>query len=146
MSRGTILACALSLLATSVGAKTMPDPAKMEAAVHAYVAAFEAGSADQVAALYAADATVEDPIGSPIHKGREAVRAFYAESMKTGAKLKLEGPVRIAGDYAVFPFSVNLNFDGGPKRIDVIDTFRFNEANEVVEMRAYWGQSNMHGF
>lgn len=124
----------------------MPDPVKMEAAVHAYVAAFEAGSADQVAALYAQDATVEDPIGSPIHKGREAVRAFYAESMKTGAKLKLEGPVRIAGDYAVFPFSVNLNFDGGTKRIDVIDTFRFNEANEVVEMRAFWGPNNMHGF
>ena len=124
----------------------MPDPVKMEAAVHAYVAAFEAGSADQVAALYAQDATVEDPIGSPIHKGREAIRAFYAQSMKTGAKLKLEGPVRVAGDYAVFPFSVNLNYDGGHKRIDVIDTFRFNEANEVVEMRAYWGQSNMHGF
>ncbi len=124
----------------------MPDPAKMEAAVHAYVAAFEAGSADQVAALYSQDATVEDPIGSPIHQGREAVRAFYAESMKTGAKLELLGPVRIAGDYACFPFSVNLNYDGGPKRIDVIDTFRFNEANEVVEMRAFWGPSNMHGF
>lgn len=124
----------------------MPDPVKMEAAVNAYVAAFEAGSADQVAALYAADATVEDPIGSPIHKGREAIRAFYAESMKTGAKLKLEGPVRVAGDYAVFPFSVNLNYDGGHKRIDVIDTFRFNEANEVVEMRAFWGPTNMHGF
>ena len=124
----------------------MPDPQKMEAAVHAYVAAFEAGSADQVAALYAADATVEDPIGSPIHKGREAIRAFYAESMKTGAKLKLEGPVRVAGDYAVFPFSVNLNYDGGHKRIDVIDTFRFNDANEVIEMRAFWGPTNMHGF
>ncbi|WP_255254902.1 nuclear transport factor 2 family protein [Novosphingobium sp. Chol11] len=142
-----LLALTLSLLATSpVGAKTMPDPIKMEAAVNAYVAAFEAGSADQVAALYAADATVEDPIGSPIHKGREAIRAFYAESMKTGAKLKLEGPVRVAGDYAVFPFSVNLNYDGGHKRIDVIDTFRFNEANEVVEMRAFWGPTNMHGF
>ena len=124
----------------------MPDPVKMESAVHAYVAAFEAGSADQVAALYAQDATVEDPIGSPIHKGREAIRAFYAQSMKTGAKLKLEGPVRVAGDYAVFPFSVNLNYDGGHKRIDVIDTFRFNEANEVVEMRAFWGPTNMHGF
>ncbi|GLV30415.1 hypothetical protein TomTYG75_32180 [Sphingobium sp. TomTYG75] len=124
----------------------MPDPVKMEAAVHAYVAAFEAGSADQVAALYAQDATVEDPIGSPIHKGREAIRAFYAESMKTGAKLKLEGPVRVAGDYAVFPFSVNLNYDGGHKRIDVIDTFRFNDANEVIEMRAFWGPTNMHGF
>jgi len=124
----------------------MPDPAKMEAAVHAYVAAFEAGSADQVAALYAADATVEDPIGTPKHNGREAIRAFYAESMKTGAKLKLEGPVRVAGDYAVFPFSVNLHYDGSDKRIEVIDTFRFNDANEVIEMRAFWGPTNMHGF
>jgi steroid delta-isomerase len=124
----------------------MPDPEKMVAAVNAYVAAFEAGSADQVAALYAADATVEDPIGSPIHQGREAIRAFYAESMKTGARLTLEGPVRVTGDYAVFPFSVHLNYDGGPKRIDVIDTFRFNDANEVVEMRAFWGSTNMHGF
>lgn len=124
----------------------MPDPVKMEAAIHAYVAAFEAGSPDQVAALFAADATCEDPIGSPVHNGREAIRAFYTESMKTGAKLKLEGPVRIVQDYAVFPFSVNLNYDGNPKRIDVIDTFRFNADNEVVEMRAYWGHTNMHGF
>ena len=65
----------------------MPDPEKMIAAVHGYVAAFEAGSADQVATLYAQDATVEDPIGAPIHHGREAIRAFYAKSMKAGMKL-----------------------------------------------------------
>lgn len=123
----------------------MPDPIKMEAAVHTYVAAFEAGSADQVMALYARDATCEDPVGSPVHSGHEAIRAFYVESMKTGAKLKLEGPVRIVGDLALFPFSVHLDY-GGPKRIDVIDSFRFNDANEVVEMRAFWGPANMHGF
>lgn len=124
----------------------MPDPEKMAAAVHAYVAAFEAGDADAVAALYAEDCTVEDPVGTPVHRGNAAVRAFYAESMKTGAKLKLEGPVRVVGDYAVFPFSVNLRYEGSAKRIDVIDTFRFNEDNKVVEMRAFWGPSNMHGF
>ena len=146
-----ILATGL-LAATPVGAKAMPDPVKMpdpikmEAAVNAYVTAFDAGSVDKVVAIYAADATVEDPIGSPVHKGREAIRAFYAESMKTGAKLKLEGPIRVVGDYAAFAFSVNLNYDGGPKRIDVIETLRFNDANEVTEMRAFWGQSNMHGF
>jgi steroid delta-isomerase len=144
--RSIAAALAITFLAVPAGAKSMTDPAKMEAVVHAYVAAFEAGSADQVAALYAADATVEDPIGSPIHQGREAIRAFYAESMKTGARLTLEGPVRVTGDYAVFPFSVHLNYDGGPKRIDVNDTFRFNDANEVVEMRAFWGSTNMHGF
>lgn len=124
----------------------MPDPAKMAATVHAYVAAFAAGSADQVMALYADDATVEDPVGSPIHAGREAIAAFYAGSMQTGAKLTLEGPIRIVGDYAVFPFSVMLDFDGGPKRIDVIDSFRFDAADKVVEMRAFWGATNMHGF
>lgn len=124
----------------------MPDPAKMTEAVHAYVAAFDAGDADAVAALYAEDCTVEDPIGAPIHRGRAAVRAFYAESMKTGAKLKLEGPIRVVADYAVFPFSVNLHFQGTDKRIEVIDTFKFDDSNHVVEMRAFWGPTNMHGF
>lgn len=122
----------------------MPDAAKMEAAVHAYVAGFEAGDADAITALYAENATVEDPIGTPIHQGHEAIRAFYQMSVGTGAKLKLEGPIRVIQDYAAFPFSVNLKWDGGGKRIDVIDTFRFNEANEIIEMRAFWGDANMH--
>ncbi len=124
----------------------MPDPQKMEAAVHEYVAAFDAGSPERVAALYAVDATVEDPVGTDKHVGREAILAFYTGSMATGAKLKLEGPVRVVQDYAVFPFSVNLHWEGSDKRIDVIDTFRFNDANEVIEMRAFWGPGNMHGF
>lgn len=122
----------------------MPDPKKMEAAIHAYVAGFEAGDADAIATLYAENATVEDPIGTPLHKGREAIRAFYQMSIGTGAKLKLEGPIRVIQDYAAFPFSVNLKWDVGGKRIDVIDTFRFNEAGEIIEMRAFWGDANMH--
>ena len=124
----------------------MPNPEKMTAAVQGYVAAFEAGDPDAVAALYAENATCEDPIGSPPHVGRAAIRAFYAESMKTGAKLMLEGPVRIGGAYAVFPFSVHLHYEGSDKRIDVIDTFKFDDNDHVVEMRAFWGPSNMHGF
>lgn len=124
----------------------MPEPVRMEAAVHEYVAAFDAGSAERVAALYALDATVEDPVGAPKHVGRDAVLAFYQQSMATGAKLELLGPVRVVADYAVFPFAVHLHWEGSDKRIDVIDTFRFNEANEVIEMRAFWGPDNMHGF
>lgn len=124
----------------------MPDPETMQAAVHAYVAAFDKGDPDAVAAIFAPDASVEDPVGTPAHQGLEAIRAFYAESMKTGAKLKLEGPVRIAGDHAAFAFSVDLQVGGSDKKIDVIDTFKFNEDNRVVEMRAYFGPLNMHGF
>ncbi|MEO0031373.1 MAG: hypothetical protein RIS94_1131 [Pseudomonadota bacterium] len=124
----------------------MPDPVKMEAAVHEYVAAFDAGAPDRVAALFAPDATVEDPIGTPPHVGHDAILGFYTASMQTGAKLRLEGPVRIAGDYAAFAFSVLLHLDGKDMRVDVIDTFRFNDASQVIEMKAYFGPSNMHGF
>lgn len=124
----------------------MPNPEKMIAAVEGYVAAFDASDPDAVAALFAETAEVEDPVGSPRHSGRAAIRAFYAESMKTGAKLTLEGPVRVAGDHAVFPFSVHLHYEGSDKRIDVIDTFRFDDDDLIVEMRAFWGPGNMHGF
>jgi steroid Delta-isomerase len=124
----------------------MPDPEKMTATVHAYVEGFAKGDPAMVAALFAEDATVEDPIGSPIHHGRAAIHEFYAGSMKTGAKLRLEGPVRVAADHAAFAFSVHLNFAGGDKQIDVIDTFRFNDANQITEMRAFWGPGNMVGF
>ena len=124
----------------------MPDPQAMEAAVHEYVAAFDAGSPERVAALFAPDANVEDPIGTPPHVGRDAILGFYTASMQTGAKLKLEGPVRICGPYAAFAFSVLLNLGGKDMHVDVIDTFKFNDDNKVVEMRAYFGPTNMHGF
>jgi steroid delta-isomerase len=118
----------------------------MEAAVHEYVAAFDAGSPERVAALFAPDANVEDPIGSPAHNGHDAILGFYTASMQTGAKLKLDGPVRIAGPYAAFAFSVLLNLGGKDMHVDVIDTFKFNDDNKVIEMRAYFGPTNMHGF
>lgn len=124
----------------------MPDPEKMAATVHAYVEGFAKGDPAIIAALFAEDATVEDPVGSPIRHGRAAIHAFYAESMKTGARLTLQGPIRVGGAFAAFAFSVDLHFGGSDKRVDVIDTFRFNDAGEVVEMRAFFGPGNMHGF
>ena len=124
----------------------MADAQTMIDAVNAYVTAFAARDADAAAALFAQEATVEDPVGSPIKQGYKAIRAFYAQSMLTGANLILEGPVRIAGDVAAFPFSANLTLNGSKQRIDVIDTFRFDAAGKIVEMRAFWGPTNVHGF
>lgn len=124
----------------------MPDPKAMEAAVHEYVAAFDAGAPERVAALFAEGATVEDPVGTPPHVGKEAILAFYAASMQTGARLKLDGPVRICGPYAAFAFTVHLHWEGRDQRVEVIDTFRFDDDGKVIEMRAYFGPTNMHGF
>ena len=121
----------------------MPASQIMIAAVHAYVDGFERGDADALAALFADDATVEDPVGSPQRHGRKEIHAFYAQSVTTGAKLELLGEPRCAGDYVAFPFAVKLEWQGRRQVIEVIDTFRFNDAGRITEMRAFFGPANM---
>lgn len=120
----------------------MPTPEAMIATVHAYIAAFDNADPAAVRDLFAADATVEDPVGSPANVGHDAIHAFYSGAMAGGAKLTLEGPVRIAGNTAAFAFSVKVANNGSPLRIDVIDLFEFDEAGKVRSMRAYFGPTN----
>ena len=122
----------------------MPTEKEMIRAVHDYVAAFEKNDSELAVGLFAENATVEDPVGSPILKGRAAIRDFYARVMARGAKLRLEGTVRAGANYAAFAFSALMD-PSGEKRIEVIDTFRFNDQGKVVEMRAFWGPGNTHG-
>lgn len=124
----------------------MATSEQMTAAVHAYVAAFDKGEPELAVALFAEEASIEDPVGTPLKVGHAAIREFYTGSMAAGAKLVLEGPVRIAGDYAAFPFSARLMMGGNDMRVDVIDIFKFNDAGKIIEMKAYFGPDNMHGF
>ena len=120
----------------------MLTPDHMTAAVHAYVAAFEAGDPEAVVGLFAEDATVEDPVGTPAKRGQDEIRAFYTSSMQTGAKLHLQGPVRVGTDYAAFAFQVRLLWEGKISTVDVIDIFRFNADGKVAKMEAYFGPTN----
>lgn len=123
----------------------MPTPEHMQAAVHAYVAAFAASDPEAVVALFAEDATVEDPVGTPPKIGHAAIREFYTMSIATGAKLALEGPIRVGADFAAFAFQVRLDMGGKPATVDVIDVFRFDEAGKVRRMEAYFGPGNFTG-
>ena len=123
----------------------MPTPQDMTAVVHSYVRAFDEGDPAMAAALFADDATIEDPIGTPIKRGKDAIRQFYEAGMASGAKLVLQGPIRIGGDYAAFAFQVQLQMSGKRASVDVIDIFRFSEAGKIIEMRAFWGPANMTG-
>lgn len=122
----------------------MPDPAAMTAAVHAYVAALNAGDLDAIVALYADDASVEDPVGSTPLVGTEAIRAFYARSTAIALQVTLDGEVRVAGNECAFPFSVSFVHEGRRTTIRPIDTFRFDEAVRIVQMRAFFGPGNIH--
>lgn len=121
----------------------MSTPEQMTAAVNAYIAGFAAGDVEAIVALFADDATVEDPVGTPLKHGREEIHAFYAASVATGAKLELLGDPRCAGEFVAFPFAVKLEWGGKRTVIEVIDTFRIDDAGKITEMRAFFGPANM---
>lgn len=123
----------------------MPTPEAMEAAVHTYVEAFDKQDPALAASIFADDAVIDDPIGSPPKVGQAAILQFYTESMATGAKLVLQGPVRVATAHAAFAMQVRLNWGGKDMAIDVIDTFAFDDAGKVKQMQAFFGPGNMHG-
>jgi steroid delta-isomerase len=116
---------------------------KIRAAVHGYVAGFEAADADAIVALFAADASVEDPVGTPVVHGLDAIRAFYTRSLKLKPKLKLQEPIRVVENSAAFAFAAAVSAPSGNIEIDVIDVMTFNDAGKITSMRAFFGPTNI---
>ncbi|GAC54980.1 MULTISPECIES: nuclear transport factor 2 family protein [Gordonia] len=111
---------------------------QIDAAVDAYIELLNSGTAEQIADLYAPDATVEDPIGADIRNTREELVEFY--SVITGmdertATLKWK---KVAGDTAVFEFTLVTKTSGLAFEITPVDIMVFNADGKVSSMRAVW--------
>lgn len=115
----------------------------MQATVHAYVHALNAGDVEAIVALYADDAQVEDPVGALPKKGIAEIRAFYTGALRTRLQVELEGQIRAVADEAAFPFSVSYEIKGQRTTVRPLDMFRFNEAGRIVQMRAFFGPGNI---
>ena len=60
----------------------------LKEAVQMYVEAFEKADLSIIRKLYAVDATLEDPVGSPARHGIEEIIEFYKAGFAMGMKLK----------------------------------------------------------
>jgi steroid delta-isomerase len=118
----------------------MPSQETMKAAMQAYIDSFNSADVAAIVALYAPDATVEDPVGSPLKRGAAEIGAFYTHSVATGAKLSLDAPIRGShGNSAAMAFSARI----GPLTVRVIDIMTFNEAGKFTSMKAYFGPGDI---
>jgi steroid delta-isomerase len=117
-----------------------------EIAVHiadTYMRAMSANDYTAVVALYADDAKLEDPVGSDVLEGKQAISDFYHGIGDTNLKLKRTGPVRYSNSEMVFPFECISSDATVTVKIDIIDHFILNENNFIVSMRAFWGPDTM---
>nr|6UAD_A Chain A, Ketosteroid isomerase with truncated and designed loop [Comamonas testosteroni] len=121
----------------------MNTPEHMTAVVQRYVAALNAGDLDGIVALYASDATVTESFRPPF-TGTEAIREFYANSLKLPLAVELTQEVRAANGEAAFAFIVSFEYQGRKTVVAPIDHFRFNGAGKIVYAQALFGEKNIH--
>ncbi len=112
--------------------------------VRAYLAALNHSDFAAIVRLYAADAVVEDPVGSPPKKGTQEIRGFYAMATAMELEASLEGEVRVVDNAAAFAFSVRFLKDGRYTRIRPIAVFDFNAELLITHTRVYFGAPNYH--
>ncbi|MFM0040596.1 nuclear transport factor 2 family protein [Paraburkholderia sediminicola] len=118
----------------------------MKARLVDYIEAFNAADAARVVALFADNASVEDPVGTPLKEGKSEIETFYTYATSLGARLELMAPPRGShGNSASISFRVHIAAqDGRPTHIDVTDVMDFDAAGKILRMRAYWGADDYH--
>ncbi|MBA0049035.1 nuclear transport factor 2 family protein [Mycobacterium sp. NPDC050853] len=112
------------------------------AVVQSYCDLLTSGTAAEIADLYADDATVEDPLGADVLKGREAIQGFYAtiEPLNRRGELKL---VRATANEAAFHFELTITHEHGGMVIAPIDVMTFDDNGKISSMRAFWTQDDI---
>lgn len=116
------------------------EPDVLQGFVQRYLDTAANGSAEDVAALYAEDATLEDPVGGgEVHIGRQAIAGFYknVEGVEVSTELL---SFRAGGSEAAFVFAITV---GGAMRIEPIEIMAFNAEGQITSMRAFWGPADI---
>lgn len=121
----------------------MPNAEDIAGAVSRYLELVAGGTADQIAELFADDATVEDPVGGgEAHIGRQAIRGFFKNIESLPRQTELLA-LRVAGQEAAFMFAITVGPAGGRIRIQPIDVMVFDGAGKIASMRAYWSPADV---
>ena len=110
--------------------------------VETYVRLVGSGTSDEILALYAEDATVEDPVGTDVRTGHAAIKEFYAtlDGLEQESRLLA---LRIAGGEAVFHFEIVTRAGGATYTLAPIDVMTFDDEGLITGMRAYWNDADM---
>jgi steroid delta-isomerase len=114
----------------------------IESVVRRYLDLVANGTAEEVAGLYATDATVEDPVGGEVHIGRHAIAGFY-KNIESAPKETELVTLRVAGHEAAFLFTITIGAGEHRIRIEPIDVMVFDGEGKIASMKAYWSPENV---
>ncbi|WP_197376685.1 nuclear transport factor 2 family protein [Mycolicibacterium baixiangningiae] len=113
------------------------------AIVERYLHTVSTGTSEEVAALYAEDATLEDPVGGgEVHIGRQAIAGFYKNTDNVEVETELL-KFRSGGHEAAFVFAITVKMGDATMRIEPIEVMTFTGGGQIASMKAYWGPDDV---
>ena len=123
----------------------MPDESTVRHTVEQYWKRFSSGDVDGLVALYTDDATVEDPVGTPVRHGIAEIRAFYesAQALADSIELRSLGVTEVCGDQAAFAMEIRPVIAGTTYLLHAIDVMTFTDDGRITSMRAFCQQEKL---
>lgn len=120
----------------------MPSPSEIRATIESYVEMMCQSDIEGIMALYADDATAEDPVGGDVQQGSEAIKNFYSMTAPL-LQVELTGPICVAGNECAFPLLAQLTMGEDISYLDATDVLTFNDDGKISRMRAYWNPEEL---
>lgn len=116
--------------------------ADIRSTVQRYLDLVADGTAAQIVALYAEEATLEDPVGSDVLRGREAIGTFYAglEGLPMTTELVT---LRTCAGHAAFHFEVVTDTGDMKYRMAPLEVMTFDDDGLITSMRAFWSDDDL---
>lgn len=130
-------------LLAQAAARESPRRRTIEQLVRSYLDSLSRGDVEGRLALFAPDATFEDPVGAAPMVGHEALRAFWMAGAGVEVRTRLE-LIAVAGDEAAYVFTAEVV--GGPDdrvTIRTIETIEVDDNGLISRMRAYFDRNTM---
>jgi steroid delta-isomerase len=123
----------------------MADDSVIRETIENYWKAFTAGDRDAWVALFTDDATVEDPVGTPVHRGKDAIGGFFesAHSLADSIELRSVDITAIVGNEAAFAMEIRPTIGGTMFVLEAIDVMTFADDGRITSQRAFWQQEKM---
>jgi steroid Delta-isomerase len=125
-----------------VASETMPSQEAITQTVNSYLTHVANGATDEIVNLYTADATIEDPAGSEVRRGQDAVREFYTAFQDAKKETDL-AEIRVGSNEAAFFWHLTLDAGDSRTRISPISLMTFDDDAKITSMRAFWSPSDV---
>jgi steroid delta-isomerase len=123
----------------------MADQDALRQIITTYMDRFTAEDREGWLDLFAPDAWIEDPVGTPRRNGRDEIGAFWDETHTVPDKVALVplGITTIIGNEGIFTMQAQATLGEAVYGIDIIDLMTFDDAGKITTMRAFFDSATM---